>query len=354
MAEAASAVLDDAGRIGRLDSSDMLGAIGRMGAMVAEGWEAAAGTPRPRRVPSALVVAGMGGSAIGGDLLRALLAPDAPVPVVVVRDERLPAFVGPQTLVVACSYSGNTEETLAAYDAARARRAPLVAVTSGGALAARARADGHPVVAVPGGLQPRAALGLLLLPLVRLACELGLGLPEPQIGRARALLDGLAGRWGPAVPATDNPAKRLAAAASGLPAIYAASPATEPVALRWKTQINENAKRPAVWGALPEIAHNEIVGWEGRGPGAPEVAIVLRDADDGPRAGVRVEAVRALLGDRARPVAEVWSQGADRLERLLSLVLFGDFVSAYLAVLGGVDPTPVAAIDRIKRLLAGP
>ncbi|MCL6641379.1 MAG: SIS domain-containing protein, partial [Candidatus Rokubacteria bacterium] len=148
MAEAASAVLDDAGRIGRLDSSDMLGAIGRMGAMVAEGWEAAAGTPRPPRVPSALVVAGMGGSAIGGDLLRALLAPDAPVPVVVVRDERLPAFVGPQTLVVACSYSGNTEETLAAYDAARARRAPLVAVTSGGALAARARADGHPVVAV--------------------------------------------------------------------------------------------------------------------------------------------------------------------------------------------------------------
>ncbi|MDQ7859046.1 MAG: bifunctional phosphoglucose/phosphomannose isomerase [Armatimonadota bacterium] len=353
MAEAASAVLDDAERIGRLDPSGMLDAIARLGAMVAEGWDAAAGLVRPSRAPSVLLVAGMGGSAIGGDLLRALLMPDAPVPVVVVRDERLPAFVGPQTLVVACSYSGNTEETLAAYGAARARQASVVVVTSGGELAARARAHGHPVVAVPGGLQPRAAVALLLLPLVRLACELGLGAPEPQIGRARALLDGLAARWGPAVPVAENAAKRLAAAASGLPAIYAASPATEPVALRWKTQINENAKRPAVWGALPEIAHNEVVGWEG-GPGAPEAVIVLRDADDGPRAGVRVEAVRTLLGDRARPFAEVWSQGADRLERLLSLVLLGDFVSAYLAVLGGVDPTPVAAIDRVKRLLAGP
>jgi glucose/mannose-6-phosphate isomerase len=351
--DAASAVLDDPDRIARLDPSGMLRTIARMGPMVVEGWQAGAGVPRPPTSPAVVVVAGMGGSAIGGDLLRALLAPAAPVPVVVVRDEGLPAFVGPRTLVFVCSYSGHTEETLAAYAAAEARGAAIIAVTSGGRLADRARADGHPVVHVGPDLQPRAALPLLLLPMVRVAAGLGLcGPDEPDVSRTRVLLDGLAGRWGPGVPSVENPAKRLAGALHGVPAVYAASPVTEPVALRWKTQLNENAKRPAVWAVIPELTHNEVVGWEGPAGRVPEAVVVLRDADDGARTEARVGAVRRLVGGRARAFIEVWSQGADRLERLLSLVLLGDFVSAYLALLAGVDPTPVPAIDQVKRLLA--
>lgn len=345
-------VLDSPHEIARVDASGMLSVVLRLGPMISEAWHAAAGIAPPVARPTAVVVCGMGGSGIGGDLLQVLLAPASPVPVVCVRGDRLPAFVGPDTLVFVCSYSGDTEEALACGDAAVAAGAVPVAVTSGGRLASRARERGHPLVAVPAGLQPRAALPFLLMPLLRVASAAGLARArEADAHEAAGLLSDLANLWNPEVPSAANPAKRLAEALHGtLPVIYSASPGTEPAARRWKTQLNENSKVQAVYGSFPEIAHNEVVGWDGAGDEAPpRSVVVLRDHDDGPVSEGRVEAARSTAFQSARSISDVWSVGSGRLARVFSLILFGDLVSVYLAVLRGVDPTPVAAIDAIKQ-----
>jgi glucose/mannose-6-phosphate isomerase len=349
-------VLDAPDEIARVDASGMLQAVLRLGPMVTEGWEAAAGMVPPVTRPTAAVVCGVGGSGIAGDLLQGLLAPVSPVPVVCVRDDRLPAWVGPDTLVFLCSYSGDTEETLACGSAAVAAGAVPVAVTSGGRLAADARGRGHPLVLVPSGWQPRAALPLLLMPLLRIAAAAGLAGGEPDVceadvREAAGLLSDLAGLWGPDVASDTNPAKRLATVLCGtLPIIYSASPSTEAVARRWKTQLNENSKVYAIYGSFPEIAHNEVVGWaDADEQGLARTVVVLRDLDDGPASDRRLEAARRTVLRGARNISEVWSVGEGRLARVFSLVLFGDLVSVYLAVLRGVDPTPVEAIDAIKQ-----
>lgn len=341
--------LDDVGALRRGDPAGMLDLVLRFGPMVPEGWDAAATVALPARAPRVLAVAGLGGSGIGGDLLEALLAPSSPVPVIVVRDTRLPACVDAGALVVACSYSGDTGETLAAFDDALGRGAAVVAITSGGALAARARGAGVPVVAVPPGLPPRAALPLLFLPMLRLASRLGCTpVADAEVREAAALLERLAGAWGPSAPADGNAAKQLAARLHDtLPVIYAATPALAPVAYRWKTQLNENAKLFAIWNRFPEASHNEVEAWPGPPPGA--AVVVLRDGEDGTRAACEVDAVRRLLAGRARWVEEVWTRGDGRLARVLSLVLLGDLVSVYAALLRGVDPTPVEAIAAVKR-----
>jgi glucose/mannose-6-phosphate isomerase len=347
-------VLDAPHEIARVDASGMLSAVLRLGPMIVEGWGAADGIEPPVARPTAVVACGMGGSGIGGDLLQGLLAPSSPVPVVCVRGDRLPAFVGPETLVFLCSYSGNTEETLMCGDAAVAAGAVPVAVTSGGRLASRARQRGHPLVVVPAGLQPRAALPFLLMPLLRVAAAAGLARErEADAREAAGLLSDLANQWNPEVPSTANPTKRLAEALHGtLPVIYGTAPGTAPVARRWKTQLNENSKVHATCGSFPEIVHNEVVGWEGAGDDAlPRSVVVLRDRDDGAVGEERVRAARSTAFRRARSIAEVWSVGSGRLARVFSLILFGDLVSVYLAVLRGVDPTPVAVIDAIKRRL---
>lgn len=347
-------ILDDPRELSRADPSDMLGTVLRLGPMVAEGWELASGVAVPAGRPDSVVVIGMGGSAIGGDLLRALLWPAAPVPVITVRDERLPGFVGTRTLVFLCSYSGNTEETLAAYNAVCAAGAPAVAITSGGRLAGRARRQGHPVIDVLPGLQPRAALPLLLMPMLRVASELGIdGSTEAEIRQTARLLIDLAHEWGPDVPAASNPAKRLARVLlDGRPAIYAASPFVEPVARRWKTQLNENAKVQASFDVFPELLHNEVVGWEQAGGTTPRPHVVLlRDAEESSRNALRVELAREIAFGPAPTITEVWAQGTSRLARLFSLILFGDLVSVYMAILSGVDPTPVEPITRIKTRL---
>ncbi|MDR7542854.1 MAG: bifunctional phosphoglucose/phosphomannose isomerase [Armatimonadota bacterium] len=349
-------VLDHPDQISRADASDMLGAIASMSRMLTEGWEAGGGLVLPR-VPQAVAVCGLGGSAIGGDLLAVLLEASSPAPVLTIRAEALPAFAGPQTLVFLCSYSGDTEETLAAYEEARRAGAMVVAVTSGGRLADLARAQRVPLALVRAGLQPRAALPLLLLPMLRVAASCGLtGAGEREVREAAGLLAGLVSRWGPHVSSAGNPAKALAAALHGvMPAVYASSPRLEPVARRWKTQFNENSKRFGVFNAFPELVHNEIVGWEAVKAGGPPIHVVLlRDAHDTPRAARRVEAASEIIAGRARGITEVWSQGSGLLARLFSLILFGDLVSVYLAVLEGADPTSVEPIARIKARLREP
>ncbi len=352
--DAAAAALDEPAHAARIDRSGMLDRTLRMGAMLLEGWEAASGVVPPAARPTAVVVAGMGGSGVGGDMLRALLAGTSPVPIVGVKDYRLPAFVGPTTLLLACSYSGDTEETLSAYAAARASGASIVAVTSGGSLAGRAQADGHQVVRIPAGLPPRAALPYLMLPLLRLTRDSGLSsMGDEEVREASLLLVRLASLWGPEVAAGENPAKTLAIYLfGGLPAVYSASPLLEPVAVRWKTQLNENSKLFACANTFPELSHNEAEGWAGLArAGLPLRAVVLRDRREDPAAALRIRLARETLEGLAGEVREARSQGEGLLARLFSLIILGDLVSCYLALMAGVDPTPVEIITQTKARL---
>jgi glucose/mannose-6-phosphate isomerase len=349
-----SFVLDDPELRRAADPQDMLGRVLRGGDFLREGWDLGqALAPPPGGPPRHLLVLGMGGSGIGGDLLRALLYDRGRFPVTVVKDDTPPAWVGPEDVAFVCSYSGNTEETLTAYQAARAAGARCVAVTSGGKLLERARSDGVPAVRIPPGLPPRAALGYLLGPMLGALHRWGWveGMAE-EVEEAVQLWRDLAARWGPGVATADNPAKRLARALVGrIPVVYAASRRSAPAALRWKTQLNENAKVYATWNVFPELNHNETVGWQlaGQPEGLLEV-VVLRDPEDPPRMVQRVAVTRQVaLG--AAGYHEVHAEGGSRLARVLSLVLFGDLVSVYLAYLNEVDPTPVAVIDELKRRL---
>jgi len=222
------------------------------------------------------------------------------------------------------------------------------AVTTGGQLADAARAEGVPVVGVPSGMQPRAAVIYMTVAALECAalCGAAPGL-HSEIDTASPLLAQLAGEWGPDSP-EESEAKAIARALQGtLPVVHGAGP-TVAVARRWRSQINENAKVAAFWSELPEANHNEICGWErGRGT-APLAGVFLEDPDQHPRVHDRIERTATEVGRAGAPAIRVRSRGESRLERVLSLVLLGDLASVYLGVLEGVDPTPVEAIERFK------
>jgi glucose/mannose-6-phosphate isomerase len=302
----------------------------------------------PGERPRAVCLLGMGGSAVAGDLLGALADPAAPFPVHVVRGYTLPAWVGPETLVVASSYSGQTEETLAAFGTARARGARLLVLSSGGELGAQAERGGLPWVCLPAGFPPRAALAFLLLPLVVLLERLGGGVgPPAEREEAVAVLTTLGTGLAPEIPIAENPAKALALRLAGrVPAIYG-SELTAPVAYRWRTQLEENAKVLAGSGALPEMNHNAVEAW-GAGPEAEWAVVLLRDAGEHPRVARRLALTREIVNPHA-PVHEVHARGEGRLARLLSLVLQGDWTSYYVAIQRGVDPWAVEVLEGFKR-----
>jgi glucose/mannose-6-phosphate isomerase len=304
-----------------------------------------------------LAAGGLGGSAIGADLVRGLTEDALAVPFMVVRDYAWPRAVGPGTLCVLSSYSGNTEETLALYDEAGRRGAARAALTSGGELARRARADGVPCAPLPPGLPPRAALGYSLVSLLGLTQALGCpGEGEGALDEAQALLVAGGRRLAPEVPEAENPAKLLALSLQDrIVIVYTASRLLSGVGLRWKGQINENAKTPAFHGAVPELNHNETVGWEALRPLHGRFAVIcLRDREEHPRVARQLELTRELVAEEGLAALETRSSGRSRLARLLSLVQLGDWVSLYLAVLAGVDPSPIAKIDRLKRALETP
>jgi glucose/mannose-6-phosphate isomerase len=294
----------------------------------------------------------MGGSAIGGDLAAAAIGGRARRPLTTVRGYSLPPWAGGDALVLCASYSGNTEETLACFDDAGVRGAPRVALTTGGALAERAREAGVPVIGVPSGMQPRAAVAYMTVGALECAALAGAAPSlRDEVEAAAEPLTALAAEWAPDGAADALP-KRLAAALRGtLPVIHGAG-LTAPAARRWKTQLNENAEIVAAFADLPEASHNEIVGWR-RGPeGAPPAAAVfLEDEDQHERVRRRIDLLAGVTEAAGAPTERVAPFAGSRVERLLALVLLGDLVSVYLAVLDGVDPTPVDAIERFKRAL---
>lgn len=304
---------------------------------------------------TSIVVLGMGGSAIGGELASGYLVGDLDVPFGVVRGYDVPGYVDPNTLVFVSSYSGNTEETVSAYRVAAERGARIVCSTTGGEIARLASEWGHDLVTIPGALPPRAALAYSLVPTLVALARLGfIDEPDGQIDDAVAVAEDNVGLYGLDVSPERNAAKDLALWFWGhIPVVYGTAPMTSVVASRWAGQLSENSKTIAHRNELPEMNHNEIVGWSGPHVLAGEARVVLlRDADDHARVARRIHLTRDEIAATGAGVREVESRGETRLGRLVSLVGLGDFVSLYLALLEGVDPTPVAPIDRLKRSLS--
>jgi glucose/mannose-6-phosphate isomerase len=347
--------LDDERALRSADASSMLATAAALPSHVREAYAngaAATGLPSLDGV-TAVVVCGMGGSAVAGDVLKASFRDRLGVPVDVNRSPALPAFAGPHTLVVVSSYSGATAETMAAFTEAVDRGSRIVAVTSGGPLADACATRELAMVTVPGGFQPRAALGHLTFAALGALEAAGL-LPRlgADVDEVIRELETLADELAPGVPTGENPAKRLAVwLGDRVPVVWGAEGVAAVAAMRWKTQLNENGKVPAFASAMSELDHNEVVGWTA--PYGERFAVIgLRDDGEpvgaGPRFPLSADIVRAAGGT----YDEVHARGRSALARLLSLVMVGDFTSCYVGLRRGVDPTPVVAIDRLKAALA--
>jgi glucose/mannose-6-phosphate isomerase len=343
--------------VARIDPQGMLDLVARFPAQCEEAVQiaqkAAIGTAHgPFR---GVVVGGMGGSAIAGDILRSALLDTLDLPFLVVRNYQLPRAVGQGTLVFCSSYSGNTEETLALYEDARRKRCRVICLTSGGKLAEKCSRDGVPWIRIPGGLPPRAALGYLFVPM--LATLWRLEVVPPRWGELEEVMLRVreAGeRCAIEVPDEANIAKQLAKKLHGhILVVHASADLLDAAAVRWKGQLAENAKVLAFHNAYPELNHNEVVGWTGpHGKASACHVIVLRDPEDSERIQRRMEVTSAMILGTGAKVSQVWSGQGSRLARLFSLIHLGDYVSVYLAALARVNPTPVETIDLIKERLA--
>jgi glucose/mannose-6-phosphate isomerase len=338
----------DRSAIGSLDSAGMLDDIlGQPHQLEDALWRVESAGIGRLDAPGGLVVCGMGGSAIGGDLAGAAIGDRARSPIVTSRDYDPPSWLSRDCAVLCSSYSGETEETLAAYDAAGERGAQRIVMTTGGRLADAARADGVPVIGIPSGMQPRAAVAYMVVGALEVAALAGVADSlRGEIEGAVEPLRALGEEWGPDGDPGAGPKALAGRLNAQVPVVYGAG-LTAPVAVRWRSQLNENAEIPAFDGALPEMDHNEICGW-----GQPTfTAIFLEDEEQHTRVKQRIDVTAELVGAAGSPVERVSSRGASRVERLLSLVLFGDLTALYLAVLTGIDPSPVASIEDLKQRL---
>jgi glucose/mannose-6-phosphate isomerase len=348
---AEAAMLDDPAELARRDPGDMLGQVASAGGQARVALRAAQAAPLVGPLPEVVVVAGMGGSGIAGDVLAALAFAVSPVPVLAVKGDRLPAFVGPGTLLLATSYSGNTAETLSAVEQGLAAGARLVAVTSGGGLAEVATSRGAPLVTIEGGRMPRAALWSLVVPAC-LAAEAAGVLPPltDQVFAAADTLDEEAAALGPSAPTAENPAKQAALRLlDRLPVVWGSGQLGAVAATRFRTQCNENAKVSVVSGPIPEVNHNDVMGLEG-GLGPDRELLLLRDnPGEHDRDPHRIDAVLQAL-DIPDPVTRKSGTGPD-LVRLARLMSFADYTSTYLGIARGVDPTPIRTLDQVKAAL---
>ncbi len=340
-----------------LDKADMLGVtmtFDRQCRQALEIGQAAKLNIDPERVTD-IVVMGMGGSGISGDVIRILFEDQLKVPLLVNRDYQLPAFVGPKTLAIAASYSGDTEETLSSFNEALDRGAQVMVVSSGGRISKMAAEKDLSLITIPAGFQPRAALGYLSIPSALALHRLGLA-PDTVPGWEETIkaLAHLAGRYGPEVPVAQNEAKQLALRLLGkMPVMYGSQGLTGLATFRWRCQFNENSKVAGGWNVLPELDHNEITGWQELQSLSKQFRLIfLRDRDEHPQVKKRVQATKDLIADQFDGVDEFESGGDSRAARFFSLVCLGDFASIYLALLNGIDPSPVERIELLKKRLA--
>ncbi len=297
-----------------------------------------------------IVLCGLGGSAIGGDFLKSYLAGDLTVPFSVNRHYTLPAFVGPSSLVIISSYSGNTEETTTAHKEAIRRKAKILCISSNGITEKVAKAKKTPFIKIPGGLPPRAALAYSFFPLLITLGKAGLIKDRKRdIQETIALLRAKGPAYTDLTPEA-NPALALAEQLHGrLGVFYSSTERFDAVNTRWRGQMAENAKTLTFGNVLPEMNHNELVGWRVLTDLMRETQVVfLRDKDDHRRVQKRMDVTIGVLRRYTDRIREVRSEGRSLLARMFSLVHLGDWTSYYLAILNGIDPTPVEVIDYLK------
>ena len=354
-----SAALDDLNLIAALDSEDVLGAVERFADQCKEAWDigrAAKGLPNANGVDS-IVVLGMGGSGVSGDVVQSVVEPRLPVPFRVIKSYGpLPEWIGRNTLVFAVSYSGSTEETVAALEEAHQRGSRAVTISSGGPLAQMAQEYGLAHVSIPTGLQPRASLGYLTLPILAVLVEVGL-VPEMQsdVDEAVEVLGELGSRCHRKRTLEENPAKDLAARMLGrVPVFYGGHGLGATAAYRAKCDLNEYGKAPAFWGTIPELDHNEIVGWNQLAELTRSnfVLVLLRDEGDHERVNLRFDITRRLIEGNVAEVIEVPALGTAPLARILSLILLTQLAAIYVGLGNEVDPGPVEVITKLKDELA--
>jgi glucose/mannose-6-phosphate isomerase len=338
-----------------LDSIGMFAAATSLPEQVFDAAERARGLdglPDRERIEN-IVVLGMGGSGVAGDVLAAAAGPFLPVPVIVSKGYELPAFVGESSLVFAISFSGNTEETLEAASSAAVEGAHLVVITQGGELGRLASSWGVPHVSVPDSIPvPRAGLGATAIPPLIVLEEIGL-FPGAQqwvdfaVEQLRARREQLGG--------DDSPAKALAKAIGRtIPLVHGGGDIGSVAAMRWKTEVNENANAPAFWNAHPELCHNEMQGWGQHGDVTRQVLTLvnLRHEYEHPQVARRFEVTEPMLDEVVASVHEVQAAGEGQLAQLLDLMLYGTFVSLELAAQEGIDPGPMGTLDEIKEQVA--
>jgi len=343
-------VIDDPAQIRKLDKSDMLSFCLDAYKSYEKAARLAQTFSLTYREPQTIIAAGMGGSAIGGDLLKDWSRERISVPIEVCREYSLPAYADRNTLVIVVSYSGETEESLSVFLEALRHKCMVACISSGGKLGEFAQRMNLPWLRVPSGMPPRATLPYLFIPLIVLMERLNLTTNvDSEVSETVEVLKRVRDDNSPDQPLEGNSSKSLALNISRtIPFVYGFG-IYRAVAQRFKTQFNENSKVPAKWEIFPELNHNEIVGWEE----AHELAkccsaILLRDSNEMKGIKERIEFTGALLRRVPVKTFEVWSRGKSALARMSSLISIGDFTSVYLAVLRGIDPTPVKTIDLLK------
>lgn len=337
---------------GSRDASDMAGRVRAIPEQILAALADQAPWRPPSAAPDLLAVGALGGSAIAADLTASLWSDRLPQPLIVVRGYHWPACVGRGSLALLASYSGNTEETLALYDEAGARGVPRLALTTGGALAERCARDGVAWLDLPPGSPPRAAMYASWVRVTRLLAALGwIDDPDPAWREAAQVLAARGAALAPESPEARNPAKRLARALHGKRVFLYASDRLGPLVTRVRNQLNENAKLHAHSAVVPELNHNEVVGWE-REVARDSALVVVRDRDDEADVTLRLALTAEYVRERGADVHEIEVEEGSRLVRCAALAQLGDWLSVYLALLSGVDPTPIVSIDRFKSKLA--
>lgn len=346
-------ILDDLDEIKKIDRSNMLSFCIDAPRHYGDAAKLAKKLAVNYSKPDEIVVAGMGGSGIGGELLKDWTRDRITVPIEVCREYSLPAYANRKTLVFAVSYSGETEETLSVFLDAVKRKCMIVCISSGGKLQEFAEKLSLPHLLVPSRMAPRATLPYLFMPLPTILEKIGLvSNVDVETSETVKILKQISAANSPEKPSDGNFSKTLATGICGtIPTVYGFG-VYRAVAQRFKTQFNENSKNPAKWEYFPELNHNEIVGWEK----AKEFAecfstVFIRDADEPIEIRKRIEVTKELMRREMPRLFEVWSKGKSNMAKMSSVICTGDFASVYLAVLRGVDPTPVNTINLLKEKL---
>ena len=341
-------MLDDLKMIHNRDKEDAIGVVGKQWQQLS--YDFGVNLEDPGNI-SNIVVAGMGGSAWPAMYLTSW--PGTTVPLEVVKNYDLPAYVGPTTLFISSSYSGNTEETLAALDQAESLGAQIVVLTAGGKLAERAKSSGYPLYLIPGGIQPRMCSFYFLAAQLQILEPLNL-VPKGSLEELKATGEWLKNQnssWLPEIPTKNNPAKKLALELIGKSVVSYAGPKLFPAANKFKICLNENAKTVAWTYSYPEFNHNEFIGWSSHPVDKPYAVVEFRSNLEHPRVQKRFEVSERLLSGKRPHPEVVIPQGENVVQQLFWTSVFCDYVSIYVALLNGIDPTPVDLVEKFKKEL---